>query len=98
MDVRREEVAPPPPPRLLGPFDPLLLGWCSRAFVLDTAEDVITNNGIIRAIALVGGRAAGTWTMSGGRVALQLWKRPTRPVSSALEREAAAVQAYLESR
>jgi peptidoglycan hydrolase-like protein with peptidoglycan-binding domain len=98
VDVHRDEVAPLPPPRLLGPFDPLLLGWSSRAFVLDRAAEVVTTNGIIRAIALVAGRAAGTWTMPGGRVALQLWKRPSRAVGAALEREAAAVEAYLDPR
>jgi hypothetical protein len=97
VDVHRDAPARVPAPRLLGPFDPLLLGWRDRSFVLDAGEGVVTTNGIIRAIALVGGRAAGTWTMPGGRVALQLWKRPSRTVSTALEREAAAVEAYLGS-
>jgi hypothetical protein len=98
VDVHREELPPLPPPRLLGPFDPVLLGWRSRSFALDAdpAGSVVTVNGIFRAIALVGGRAAGTWTMPGGRVALQLWKRPSRTVSRALERETTAVEAYLE--
>ncbi len=87
-----------PPPRLLGPFDPLLLGWCSREFVLCSPAEVVTTNGIIRAIALVGGRAAGTWTMAGGRVALKMWKQPSRATSAALEREADAVEAYLRPR
>ncbi len=82
-------------PRLLGPFDPLLLGWRSRALVLDGAEDVITVNGIIKPIVLVGGRARGTWTMARGDVALQLWQPQARATMRALEREAAAVEAYL---
>jgi hypothetical protein len=92
---RRTQPAPLPPPRLLGPFDPLLLGWRSRQAVLGSAEGVIATNGIIRAIALVGGRAAGTWAMPGGRVAIDLWSEPTRAASAALAREAAAVEAYL---
>jgi hypothetical protein len=98
VDLRRGEVPPLPPARLLGPFDPLLLGWCSREPVLSSPAEVITTNGIIRAIALVGGRAAGTWTMAGGRIALKLWKEPGRATSAALEREAAAVEAYLQPR
>ena len=96
VDVPRNRGTGLPPPRLLGPFDPLLLGWRSRAFVVPEAESqVVTSNGIIRAIALVDGRAAGTWTMPSGRVDLALWKRPSRAVQSALERDAKAVERYL---
>jgi uncharacterized protein YcaQ len=95
VDVHRDEVPPLPPPRLLGPFDPLLLGWCSRKLVLDSAEEVVTVNGIIKAIALIEGRAAGTWTMPGGHVELHLWRAQDRQTAVALEREAAAVETYL---
>lgn len=96
VDLRRNRRVPLPPPRLLGPFDPLLLGWRSRAFVVPDAESqVVTSNGIIRAIALVNGRAAGTWTMPNGRIDLALWKRPSRAAQTALERETAAVERYL---
>jgi uncharacterized protein YcaQ len=89
------ETTPLPAPRLLGPFDPLLLGWRSRTLVLDDPQEVVTVNGIFRAIALVKGRAAGTWTMPGGRVALRLWGKQSRAATAALERDAAAVEAYL---
>jgi len=95
VDVRRAEAPPLPPPRLLGPFDPLLLGWCSRELVLDRAEEVVTVNGIIKAIALIDGRAAGTWTMPGGRVELRLWKEQDPATAAALYREASAVETYL---
>lgn len=62
VDLRRDEVPPLPPPRLLGPFDPLLLGWRSRQLVLDHPAEVVTVNGIIKAIALMQGHAGGTWT------------------------------------
>jgi hypothetical protein len=97
LDLHRDELHPLPPPRLLGPFEPLLLGWRSRAFLPDHAKDVATTNGIIRAIALVRGRALGTWTMRGGRVQLQLWKQPSQATATALGRDAAAVEAYLAS-
>jgi hypothetical protein len=95
VDVRRGEVQALPPPRLLGPFDPLLLGWRSREFVLDPTKQVVTVNGIIKAIALIDGRAAGTWTMPGGQVALHLWKAHGRRSTAALELEASAVERYL---
>jgi len=95
VDVRRDDVPALPPPRLLGPFDPLLLGWRSREFVLDPTEHVVTVNGIIKAIALIDGRAAGTWTMPGGQVALHLWKAQGRRSTAALELEASAVERYL---
>ncbi|MGO9961008.1 MAG: winged helix DNA-binding domain-containing protein [Solirubrobacteraceae bacterium] len=95
VDVHRDEVPPLPPPRLLGPFDPLLLGWRSREFVLDSTPEVVTVNGIIKAIALIDGRAAGTWTMPGGHVELHLWKEQDLPTTAALTREASAVETYL---
>ena len=95
VDLRRETPPPLPPPRLLGPFDPLLLGWRSRRFVLDGSQQVVTVNGIIKAIALIGGRAAGTWSMPGGHVELQLWKQQSSATTVALGREASAVEAYL---
>ena len=99
VDVHRgdpeRDPEPLPQPRLLGPFDPLLLGWRSRELVLGDAQGVVTMNGIFRPIALVGGRAAGTWSMPGGRVDLSLWEKPSRAVAAALRRDAAAVEAYL---
>jgi hypothetical protein len=55
----------PPVPRLLGPFDPLLLGWADRTPVVGDHGDLVTSNGIFRAFALVDGRAAATWSASG---------------------------------
>jgi hypothetical protein len=97
VDLRRTETPPLPPPRLLGPFDPLLLGWRSRCLVLGSASatQVVTVNGIIKAIALIDGRAAGTWRMSAGRVELDLWQRQSRATTAALRQEAAVVEAYL---
>jgi Winged helix DNA-binding domain len=95
VDLRRTRVATSPPPLLLGPFDPLLLGWRSREFFLGEPKEVITVNGIIRAIALVDGRAAGTWAIRGGRVSLSLWDQQPAATIAALEAEAVAVSEYL---
>ncbi len=89
--------SPLPPPRLLGGFDPLLLGWRSRDLVLDEPARVITPNGIFRAIVLVDGRAVGTWTLANERVRLQLWSDHDSETAHRLEREAAAVEAFLTS-
>jgi hypothetical protein len=91
----RPAAQPLPPPRLLGPFEPVLLGWSSRELILTRPEHVVTANGIFKAIVLVDGRAAGTWTLPGGRPELSLWTTPTPSVASALERECVAVSRYL---
>ncbi len=96
LDVRRRETPPLPPPRLLGSFEPLLLGWCSRRFVLDEERrEVVTVNGVFRPIVLVRGRVAGTWTMPKGRVELRLWRQHGRATVAALGREGRAVEEYL---
>jgi Winged helix DNA-binding domain len=40
-----------PPPRLLGAFDPLLLGWASRDPVVGANKQIITVNGLFRPFA-----------------------------------------------
>jgi hypothetical protein len=95
VDLKRREVAPLPPPRLLGPYEPLLLGWHSRAFVVEDPPEIVTVNGIIKAVVLIRGRVAGTWRLPGGRVAVNLWSEQPPTVLRALERDQAAVQAYL---
>lgn len=95
LELNREPPPPIPPPRLLGPFDPLLLGWRSRDFVLQDPREVVTSNGIFRAIVLIAGRAAGTWAMPRGHVQLNLWDAAEQTAASALEAEAAAVEHYL---
>ena len=71
-----------PPPRLLGAFDPVLFGWESREPILGGHQGIITVNGIFRPFALVEGRAAATWTLTGGRVKTT----PLREIASRQER------------
>src|SRR6201999_2277629 len=59
-----------PPPRLLGAFDPLLLGWASRDPVVGPYQQIVTVNGLFRPFALAGGRAVATWTITRGQVVL----------------------------
>jgi DNA glycosylase AlkZ-like len=78
---------PPPrdlPPRLLGAFDPYLLGWKDRSFAVPArhAKRVHPGGGILRAVALLDGRAVGTWgaRRRDGRVdvSLELFARAPR--------------------
>jgi hypothetical protein len=87
---------PLPPPRLLGAFDPLLLGWCDRDEILGAdGVGLVTTNGIFRPFALVRGRAAGTWRLERGRVELRPFGRLTRRDEAALEADAEDVVRYL---
>jgi hypothetical protein len=64
-----EKRARPPygiPPRLLGPFDPYMLGWKDRSFAVpdELARAVHPGGGIVRAVATIDGLVVGTWTAS----------------------------------
>ena len=88
---RRPAAAGLPAPKLLGSFDPLLLGWTSREPILGTNQGVVTLNGVFRPIALVRGRAVATWAMPAGKVTLEPFGRITRKDAAALEADAADV-------
>jgi hypothetical protein len=83
-----------PPPRLLGPYDPLLLGWASRAPVLGERQRLVTVNGLFRPFALVDGRAVAIWRLRGGKVELEPFGRLAGEPRAALERDARAVEAF----
>jgi len=87
--------APLPPPRLLGTFEPLLLGWCSREDVLGANTRVVTINGIFHPIALVRGKAVGIWRMVNGELALDPFGRVAQRDLAALRRDAADVARFL---
>jgi uncharacterized protein YcaQ len=93
--VDRPAPAELPAPRLLGAFDPLLLGWCSRAPVLGANQTIVTINGIFRPFALIGGRAVATWSMPAGEVVLEPFGPLKRRDSTALAVDAEAVVRYL---
>jgi hypothetical protein len=96
VDLPRAAAVPAlPPPRLLGAFDPLLLGWRSREPVLGEHTSLVTSNGVFRPFALVGGRAAATWGLVGGRVAITPMSPVTPEDMAALEADAADVVRFL---
>ncbi len=92
----RPPAAPLPAPRLLGSFEPLLLGWVSREEVVGPHRLLVTNNGIFRPFALVDGRAVATWRLSGRELEIEHLGRVTKKAAAALEADAQAVLAYLE--
>ena len=93
--ARRPAPAELPPPRLLGSYDPVLLGWTSREPILGPHKGIVTVNGLFRPFALVRGRAAATWRMADGEVALEPFGRLTRRDAKALEVDGADVVRFL---
>ena len=92
----RPPAAPLPPPRLLGPFEPLLLGWIDRSFVLRDDADLVTVNGIFKAFALVEGQARATWGLRrGGPVELAAFAALDPAAEAALQDDAAEVVRFL---
>jgi hypothetical protein len=94
----RERSTELPPPRLLGAFEPLLLGWVSREEIVGPHKLLVTNNGIFRPFALAGGRAVATWGYAGGKVTIEHLGKVTKVAAAALEREARAVEAFFSGR
>jgi Winged helix DNA-binding domain len=93
--ARRARAARLPQPRLLGAFDPVLLGWTSRREVLGDHRAAITVNGVFRPFALVRGRAAAIWGLRGGEVVLEPLRALGRADAAALRREAEDVVRFL---
>ena len=84
-----------PGPKLLGAFDPVLLGWSSREPLLGPNAPRVTANGMFRPFALVAGRAAATWRLPRGEVALEPFEDLSADVTTALQAEAADVVRFL---
>lgn len=94
---RRRPEAELPPPRLLGPYDPVLLGWASRDEILGSQKQLVTVNGVFRPFAMVGGRAAATWKLTKGKVSIEPLVPIARGSLAALDSEAEDVERFMES-
>jgi hypothetical protein len=96
-DRRRRQAPAHVPPRLLPAFDPYLLGWRDRAFMVapQHAAAVHPGGGIVRATATADGRAVGTWTLRRGEVEVQPFGSLPAWVQAALTRDAADVERFL---
>jgi Winged helix DNA-binding domain len=91
----REPAAELPPPRLLGAFEPVLLGWRSRAAVVGPHDAVLVGGGLFRPFALAGGRAVAAWRLADGGVRVEAFERLPARVARALEADAADVVRFL---
>jgi winged helix DNA-binding protein len=84
-----------PPPRLLGAFDPVLLGWVSREEIVGPHTSLVTRNGMFHPFVLAGGRAVGRWRLAAGEVSLEPFEPVPAKVAAALEVDAADVTRFL---
>lgn len=84
-----------PPPRLLGAFEPVLLGWISREAILGAETNLVTRNGIFHPFAMVEGRAVAKWGLAGGELTIEPFGRLSRAASAALATDAADVSRFL---
>lgn len=93
-----ERAALAPPPRLLGPYEPVLLGWTSRVPILGEHVLKVTIEGVFRGFALVHGKGVATWSIRAGRVVAE----PFAPISprdaAALNTDAQDVMRFLNLR
>lgn len=98
VDLRgRRAAAGLPPPRLLGAFDPVLLGWTSRERIVGRHAQLVTSNGVFHPFALVDGRAVGRWAFPRGAVSLTLLEPVDAEAEAALGQEARDVERFLAS-
>lgn len=95
--AKRPVAAATPPPRLLGAFDPVLLGWSSREEIIGSHTSLVTRNGIFHPFVLVGGRAVGRWRFAKGEVGLEPFEAIPAAAARALELEAADVARFLSA-
>jgi hypothetical protein len=95
-DAPRPDPETPAPPRLLGPFDQMILSYADRTRVLDDAyrKLVITQNGLVKGTVLVDGAIRGQWNITRKRDTatlvvtqfLPLTKKDTAALASAATR------------
>jgi DNA glycosylase AlkZ-like len=92
---RRAPTSVLPEPRLLGSFEPVLLGWKSRELLLGDAEPLVVSGGVFRPFALLRGRGVATWTISRQKIGLEPFGRLGRADRKALETDARDVARFL---
>jgi hypothetical protein len=91
----RAPAAELPPPKLLGTFEPVLLGWISREDIFGEHKSFGTDARLFDPFALVRGRAVARWKLREGKVELEPFARLSRADRAALDREAEDVVRFL---
>lgn len=86
-----------PKPKLLGGYDPVLMGWVDRGWVLGDARHIVTANGMFHAFAMVNGMASATWRRPKGEVLLEHFAEASPTVAKALAQEATDIDRFLSS-
>lgn len=92
---KREPAAELPQARLLGSFEPSLLGWTSREDIVGKAPNLVTVGGMFYPFAMVRGRAVARWKRPDGRLELEPFRRIAKADRAALERDAEDVERFL---
>ncbi|MCR6490586.1 winged helix DNA-binding domain-containing protein [Amycolatopsis sp. OK19-0408] len=92
----------PAPPRLLGPFDQMILSYADRTRVIsdEYRKRVITQNGLVKGTLLVGGLVRGFWELRKERKAAVVELSPFEKLAkrdvAALESEAGRLLSWAE--
>jgi hypothetical protein len=84
-----------PGPRLIGAYDPVLLGWTSREEIIGPHNHLVTSNGLFRPFAMVDGRAVATWRLNRGKVTIEPLGPIAKKATAALEADAADVERFM---
>jgi Winged helix DNA-binding domain len=84
-----------PPPKLLGAFEPCLLGWTSRDDIVGDTPNLVTVGGMFYPFAMVGGRAVARWKLADGALELDAFRRIAKADRAALKRDAEDVERFL---
>jgi hypothetical protein len=92
---RAPRMGAPPSPRLLGAFEPVLMGWCSRTGVLGEHDGRIVTGGVFRAFAYADGAPVAIWKLGRAGVELTPLGRIDAGVRAALASDGEAVQRFL---
>ncbi len=84
-----------PAPKLIGAYDPVLLGWTSRERIIAPHNHLVTNNGLFRPFAMVKGRAVANWRLNGGKVSIEQLEPIAKKAAAALDAEAVDVERFM---
>ena len=96
VNLNKRRPAPElPPPKLLGAFDPCLLGWTERGDIVGDSPNLVTVGGMFYPFAMVRGQAVARWRLTAGALELDAFRRVAKTDRAALERDAEDVERFL---
>jgi Winged helix DNA-binding domain len=93
--TKNRPAAKAPPPRLLGAFDPSLLGWASRDPILGRHEPKVVSGGLFRPFAMADARAVAGWKWAKGEASIDPYERLPAKHAAALKADATDVARFL---